>query len=272
MLHQFAIDAAEFLHRRVATLRLDAACMASPRRILVADGDADWRARISEALAGPSHEVTAAASGPAALAFAQREKPDLLVTELMLPEMSGLGLCRLLREDPALGHLGIVMVTSFAAEIDRVLAFECGVDDLLPKPFFARDLLSRATAVLRRSAPAREPVGRVVSTYQPAVSLHVNTGTVLVAGERLTLTPREFHLLSALMRESGRVLSRRQLIHLVWGNDSLQAERVVDAHIKAIRRKLGAVGDCVETVRGVGYRYAEPHARAAAERDLARQA
>jgi DNA-binding response OmpR family regulator len=149
-----------------------------------------------------------------------------------------------------------------------VLAFACGIDYLLPTPFSARQLLSRATAVLRRSAPSREPIGRVVPTYQPAVSLHVNTGTVLVAGERLTLTPREFHLLSALMRESGRVLSRRQLIHLVWGNDSLQAERVVDAHIKAIRRKLGAVGDCVETVRGVGYRYAEPHARAASARDL----
>jgi DNA-binding response OmpR family regulator len=242
--------------------------MVGSRRILVADGDPEWRSRIAEALASPSLEVSSVPSGAAALAFALREKPDLLITELMLPEITGLGLCRLLREDPALDHLGIVVVTGFTTEIDRILAFEGGVDDFLAKPFFARELLSRATAVLRRSAPSRESVGRVVPAYQPAVSLHVNTGTVLVAGERLELTPREFHLLSALMRESGRVLSRRQLIHLVWGNDSLQAERVVDAHIKAIRRKLGTVGDCVETVRGVGYRYAESQALApSADRD-----
>ena len=241
--------------------------MLGPRRILVADGDPDWRARIANALASPSHEVSTVATGPAALAFAQREKPDLLVTEWMLPKLSGLGLCRLLREDPALDHLGILVVTDFSAEIDRVLAFECGVDDVLAKPFFARELLSRATAVLRRSAPSRESAGRVAPADQPAVSLHLDSGTVLVAGGRLELTPREFHLLSALIRESGRVLSRRQLIQLVWGSDSLQAERVVDAHIKAIRRKLGAAGDCVETVRGVGYRFAEPHAPAG--RDLA---
>lgn len=231
--------------------------MAGTSRILVADGDAGWRARLAEGLANPSYEVVAVAEGQEALAFAQREKPDLLVTELVLPDVTGLGLCRLLREDPALGHLGILMVTSNASEIDRILAFECGVDDFLAKPFFARELLSRATAVLRRSAPGREPSGRIASAYQPAIALHANMRSVLVAGARLELTPREFQLLSALMRESGRVLSRLQLIRLVWGGDSQQAERVVDAHIKAIRRKLGDAGDCVETVRGVGYRYAE---------------
>lgn len=231
--------------------------MAGSSRILVADGDTAWRARLAEGLASPAHEVVAVAEGHEALAFAQREKPDLLVTELALPDVTGLGLCRLLREDPALGHLGILMVTSNASEIDRVLAFECGVDDFLAKPFFARELLSRATAVLRRSAPGRERSRRVVSAFQPAVSLHENSGSVLVAGARLELTPREFQLLSALMRESGRVVSRLQLIRTVWGGESQQAERVVDAHIKSIRRKLGDAGDCVETVRGVGYRYAE---------------
>ena len=231
--------------------------MAASRRILIADGDPAWRARLADALASPAHEVVAVGDGHEALAFAQREKPDLLVTELMLPDVTGLGLCRLLREDPALGHLGILMVTRNASEIDRILAFECGVDDFLAKPFFARELLSRATAVLRRSAPGREPCDRIVPAYQPAVALHANSGSVVVSGARLELTPREFQLLSALMRESGRVLSRLQLIRTVWGGDSQQAERVVDAHIKAIRRKLGDAGDCVETVRGVGYRFAE---------------
>ena len=180
--------------------------MAGTGRILVADGDAGWRARLTEGLASPAHEVTAVAEGLEALAFAQREKPDLLVTELVLPDVTGLGLCRLLREDAALAHLGILMVTSNASEIDRVLAFECGVDDFLAKPFFARELLSRAAAVLRRSAPGRERSRRIVSAFQPAVALHANSGSVLVAGARLELTPREFQLLSALMRESGRVV------------------------------------------------------------------
>jgi two-component system phosphate regulon response regulator PhoB len=245
--------------------------MAGSRRILIADGDAAWRARLADALASPAHEMVAVGEGHEALAFAQREKPDLLVTELVLPDVTGLGLCRLLREDPALGDLGILMVTSSASEIDRILAFECGVDDFLAKPFFARELLSRATAVLRRSAPGREPGGPIVPAYQPAIALHANKGFVFVAGERLELTPREFQLLSALMRESGRVLSRLQLIRTVWGSDSQQAERVVDAHIKAIRRKLGDAGDCVETVRGVGYRYDEAGAvasRTAADAEL----
>jgi len=256
-LHQFATKAAGFLHRRVAALRFDGAAMTGTRRILVADGDSLSRARITEGLASPAHQVIAVSEGREALEFAKREATDLLVTELVLPDMTGLGLCRLLRENAALDHVGILMLATNASEIDRILAFECGVDDFLAKPFFARELLSRAMAILRRSAPGREPPGRILSEYQPAVALHPNSGSVLVAGARLELTPREFQLLSALMREAGRVLSRIQLIHLVWGGDSQQAERVVDAHIKAIRRKLGGAGDCVETVRGVGYRFAE---------------
>jgi len=231
--------------------------MTGTRRILVADGDSLSRARIADGLASPAHQVIAVGEGAEALAFAKRESPDLLVTELVLPDMTGLGLCRLLREDSRLDHIGILMLATNASEIDRILAFECGVDDFVAKPFFARELLSRAMAILRRSAPGRETTSRIVSEYQPAVALHPNSGSVLVAGARLDLTPREFQLLSALMREAGRVLSRLQLIHMVWGSDSEQAERVVDAHIKAIRRKLGGAGDCVETVRGVGYRYAE---------------
>jgi len=233
--------------------------MTGTRRILVADGDSLSRARIADGLASPAHQVIAVGEGAEALAFAKRESPDLLVTELVLPDMTGLGLCRLLREDSRLDHIGILMLATNASEIDRILAFECGVDDFVAKPFFARELLSRAMAILRRSAPGRETTSRIVSEYQPAVALHPNSGSVLVAGARLDLTPREFQLLSALMREAGRVLSRLQLIHMVWGSDSEQAERVVDAHIKAIRRKLGGAGDCVETVRGVGYRYAELH-------------
>lgn len=229
--------------------------MSPTRRILVADRDTDSRQRMLDALASPAHELIAAADARTVLALARQEKPELLVTELSFPDMTGLGLCRLLREDAALDHLGILVVTELDTEIDRVLAFEAGVDDFLAKPFFARELASRAGAVLRRTSPVRDGRGSATHLPQPAVALHPNS--VIVAGRRLDLTPREYQLLAVLMRESGRVLTRRQLIGLVWGAESDQDERVVDAHIKSIRRKLGDAGISVETVRGVGYRYAE---------------
>jgi two-component system phosphate regulon response regulator PhoB len=224
--------------------------MPTSRRILVADGDPEARARVVEALAAPGHEVTPLGEGLEALAWARREKPDLVVTELLLPDVSGLGLCRLLREDPALEHLGILVVTSLSSEIDRVLAFEAGVDDFLAKPFFARELGSRASAVLRRTV-GPEAAARLPNLRQTAL-LHPNA--VSVAGRRVELTPREYQLVAALLAEAGRVLTRRQLIDLVWGPGREQDERVVDAHVKAIRRKLGDAGACIETVRGVGYR------------------
>ena len=184
--------------------------MAGPRRILVADGDPDWRARIAEALASPAHEVTPVAERPDALAFAQREKPDLLVTELLLPDMTGLGLCRLLREDPALDHLGIVDGDRASRVGDRPHPRLRDAASTTSSP--SRSSRASCSRARRRccgaARPAREPAGRVVPAYQPAVSLHVNTGTVLVAGERLELTPREFQLLVGADARSRGACSR----------------------------------------------------------------
>jgi len=232
--------------------------MNSPNRILVVDGDPPWRERIAASLAGPKLEVVAVASAREALEYASREKPDLIVLELVLPDVSGLGVCRLLRENPALSHTGIVMVTDHASEIDRVLAFEAGVDDFLSKPFYARELASRIGAVLRRSRGSR--LGRSLeyeANSQAFVEVHAADGSVLLGDRRIDLTPREYKLLAALIGQAGRVVTRRQLIALVWGADSAHSDRVVDAHVKSIRRKLGEAKDCVVTVRGVGYRFAE---------------
>lgn len=230
--------------------------MAARKHILVADGDAEWRQRIVESLLALRLDVEAVENGGEALAYARREKPDLIVLDLVLPGISGLGLCRLVREDPALGHTGIVMVSDHAAEVDRILAFEAGVDDFLPKPFYGRELASRVAAVLRRSSPQPLPGG-----YEPPVpglvKLHAGSNTVLVGERRLDLTPREFQLLAALIGHAGRVLTRKQLIVRVWSSESEHTDRVVDAHIKSIRRKLGEAKHCVETVRGVGYRFSE---------------
>jgi DNA-binding response OmpR family regulator len=229
--------------------------VAARKQILVADGDSESRERIAASLA--VFDVTAVARGDEALAWAQREKPDLVVLDLGLQGISGLGLCRLLREDPALGHTGIVMVTAHASEVDRILAFEAGVDDLLPKPFYGRELASRVAAVLRRSSPQRGLAGPCDAPARGLVTLHAATNSVLVGERRLDLTPREYQLLSALMRHAGRVLTRQQLIARVWGGESDHTDRVVDAHIKSIRRKLAEAKDCLETVRGVGYRFSD---------------
>jgi DNA-binding response OmpR family regulator len=231
--------------------------VAARKHILVVDGDAEWRQRIAESLASLRLDVKTVETGAEALAYAQREKPDLLVLDLALPGISGLGVCRLLREDPALGHVGIVMVTEHAAEVDRVLAFEAGVDDFLPKPFYGRELASRVGAVLRRSSPQRGFAPAYEAPVRGLVSLSPGSNAVLVGGRRLDLTPREFQLLSTLMSHAGRVLTRKQLIVRVWSGESDHTDRVVDAHIKAIRRKLGEAKDCVETVRGVGYRFSD---------------
>lgn len=231
--------------------------MHSSKHILVAEADPAWRARMVEALGAPRAEVHGVESGREALEHALREKPDVLVTELVLPEITGLGLTRALREDAALRCVGIVMVTEHVSEIDRVLAFEAGVDDLLAKPFFTRELASRVAAVLRRSEPGRGAPRRFLPEPAGLVALHPSTGSVLVRDERVDLTPREFQLLSSLLRHAGRVVTRRQLILDVWGEESDQTDRLVDAHVKAIRKKLGPARECIETVRGVGYRFSD---------------
>jgi two-component system alkaline phosphatase synthesis response regulator PhoP len=231
--------------------------MNAPKHILVADADPAWRERIVESLGDLRAAVHAVASGGEALELALREKPSAVVTELVLPELTGLGLTRILREDAAMKDVGIVMVTDHANEIDRVLAFESGVDDLLAKPFFARELASRVQAVLRRSEPERGARPHYAPAPRGLVTLHPSSGSVLVNDERVDLTPREFHLLAALLRHAGRVVTRQQIIAEVWGGEAEPTDRLVDAHVKAIRRKLGPAKQCIETVRGVGYRFSD---------------
>jgi DNA-binding response OmpR family regulator len=236
--------------------------MGSPKRILVVDGDSLSRERILASLATPLLEVHSVASAGEALEYASREKPDMIVLELALPDVSGFGLCRLIRDAPALAHTGLVMVTDHASEIDRILAFEAGVDDFLSKPFYLRELASRVGAVLRRSTGTGElRAGREYDDVHAFVAVRAADGTVLVGDRRIDMTPREYHLFAALIAHAGRVVTRRQLIAAVWGADSAHTDRVIDAHVKSIRRKLGEARDCVETVRGVGYRFAEPVGR-----------
>jgi two-component system phosphate regulon response regulator PhoB len=234
--------------------------------VLIVDPQPEARQAISACLEAAGHRTLLASSGEEALRQARGETPDAVVTELVLPDLSGLGLCRALREDPALARMPILMLTASAAEMDRVVAFEVGVDDFVAKPFHPRELGLRISAILRRT---RKQGGLACgeSLRFKRLSLDLGQHAVRVDAEHIPLTVREFDVLASMMQRAGRVLSRRQILEEVWGTRSGMTPRVVDTHVKWIRRKLGSVGHYIETLRGVGYRLSDRDGSAPAARD-----
>lgn len=226
------------------------------RQVLIVHADPDSRLEMRRCLDERSLGCREAATAREALALAEVAPPDLIILDLYLPDQSGLGLCRTIRELPELARVPIIAVASQASEMDRVLAFESGVDDFLPRPFYPPELGARALAVLRGFTEVRHAISTKVLA-QESISIDTRAGRAFVNGRPLDLTSREFALLSALARDAGRVLTRHQLIEQIWGGHLPSSERTIDAHIKSIRRKLGEFRHCIETVRGVGYRFCE---------------
>jgi len=232
--------------------------------LLVVDPDRSALVAARAALESAGHEVRSAETGGHALALARDEPPELVVTELLLPDLSGLSFCRAVREEPRLARVPVLVLSASTAEMDRVVAFEIGADDFVSKPFHARELALRIRAILRRTRRALpEPVGDTLR--HDRLELLPSQHQVQVDGRGVPLTAREFEVLAALMRSAGRVLSRRQLLERVWGSDSGKSPRVVDTHVKWIRRKLGPAADYIETLRGVGYRFRDTPARTSRE-------
>ena len=224
--------------------------------VLVVDEDAAVRAEVRNCLADRQLACREATTAREALDAAMAEPPDLMLIDLYLPDQSGLGLCRTIRESPPLQGTPIIVLTSRASEMDRVLAFESGVDDFLAKPFYAPELGARVSAVLRgfggRQRKTKSPVAQGAE-----IQVDAESGRVIAGGQRVDLTPRERDLLLALVAEPGRVVRRHQLIERLWGDQAPHSERAIDAHVKSIRRKLGPARVYLETVRGVGYRISE---------------
>jgi two-component system phosphate regulon response regulator PhoB len=223
-------------------------------RILVVDDEPDLLELVRVNLRQAGYDVETAEAGREALETLRRSPPDLMVLDLMLPDLSGTEICRRVRQDPELAALPIVMLTAKADEVDRVVGLELGADDYVTKPFSPRELTLRVRAVLRRRAPE----ARSEKTLQHgALRIDPERHRCFVEGDEITLTAKEFDLLRSLMERPGRVMTRDQLLDDVWGTDIAVTSRTIDTHLKRLREKLGKASDLIETVRGVGYRFAE---------------
>ena len=222
-------------------------------RILVVEDEADLREILNYNLTQAGHHVTLVAKGRDALAAVRAEHPDLVLLDLMLPDIAGTEVCKQIKQDPHTRGTLVIMVTAKGEEIDRVVGFELGADDYVVKPFSVRELLLRIQAVLRRSeqieiAPTIEIAGLKVDR---------DAHRVWAFGHEVTLTALEFKLLVTMCDRRGRVQTRERLLSDVWGIDADITSRTVDTHVKRLREKLGAVGEFIETVRGVGYRFSD---------------
>lgn len=223
-------------------------------KILVVDDEPDAVELVAFNLRQSGYSVTTAADGAEALQKARTQLPDLVVLDVMLPEMDGFEICKLLRHDPATEKMPIIMLTAKASEVDRVLGLELGADDYLTKPFSPRELMLRVKKMLGRSRPSEE--SRDTMRFNDLL-IDVPKHIVSWRGKPIELTATEFKLLVLLARRAGRVQSRDALLRDVWEYDSVIDTRTVDTHMRRLREKLGNASKHLDTVRGVGYRFVE---------------
>jgi len=222
-----------------------------PRPALIIEDDPDIAESVRFNLESEGFAPVVASTGEQGLTLAldAQNPPIVIVLDLMLPGISGMELCRRLRRENQTRRTPIIMLTAKTAEADRIAGLDLGADDYIAKPFSVRELVARVRAVLRRTdddAAERFDDGRLVIDYRDV--------RVMCKGENVKLTNKEFTLLAALAR-SGRVVTRQQLLDQVWGYSYYGDARTLDVHIRRLRQKLGACGNCIETVVGVGYRF-----------------
>jgi len=227
--------------------------------ILVVEDEPDIRKLVQYNLVQERFKVLEAEDGEQALKILQREKPNLVILDLMLPGLSGLELCKLLRERPQTAQLPILMLTAKAGEADKVVGLEIGADDYLSKPFSPREMVARVRAILRRTeGPA---AGEAVPSYNRGpLQIDFSTYEVFVRGKAIKLTLKEFELLRFLVQNPSRVLSRDQLLDRVWGGETFVTPRTVDVHIRRLRKAIekdDRKPQWILTLRGVGYKFDE---------------
>jgi two-component system phosphate regulon response regulator PhoB len=228
--------------------------------ILIVDDEPDLVRAVEHALRREGFATEVAYDGATALARCPA-LPALVLLDLMLPDMSGTEVCRRLRADERTSRIPVVMLTARGDEVDRVVGFEVGADDYVTKPFSMRVLVLLVRAVLRRTQV--EVDGRRDGETLSVGPLRMDIGAhrVWVGKDEVVLTAMEFRLLRMLVERRGRVQTRETLLHEVWGLLPDLATRTIDTHIQRLRKKLGAAGDSIETLRGVGYRICAPEER-----------
>jgi two-component system phosphate regulon response regulator PhoB len=227
--------------------------------ILIVEDERDVQTVLDFNLKAEGFETMRASTAEEALAWLRARVPDLVLLDLMLPDMPGTELCRRIKADPRTNAVPVVVVSARGDELDRVVGFELGADDYIPKPFSVRELVLRLRAVLRRTAN-RSAGPRPVVTIGPIV-LDREAHRCTVDGCDVDLTPIEFRLLGTLMDRAGRAQSREQLLADVWQLADGVESRTVDTHMKRLRDKLRPAHAMIETVRGLGYRLVEPTTR-----------
>lgn len=225
--------------------------MAPRRHVLVVDDERDLVELVAMNLNRSGYQTSVAVDGRAALQIASSRRFDLILLDLMLPELTGTEVAQRLRANPATAHVPIIMLTARGEEVDQLVGLALGADDYITKPFSVKVLLARIEAVLRRASTPRTESQRLTLG---GVEINLETHDVTVGGEPIKLTLTEFRLLAALAQASGRVLSRSNLISRAIGPGITVTERTIDVHMTSIRKKLGSHADMIRTVRGVGYR------------------
>jgi len=226
-------------------------------RVLLVEDERDVAELIRYNLVSEGYEVVMATNGTDALRLARESRPDVVLLDIMVPQLNGWEICLRLKRDPSLAGIAVIMVTGRVAEGDKVLGFELGADDYVTKPFSPRELVARVRAVVRRGKLAD---GKGKKAHLKAGDLEIDRHRfeVRMKGTLVELTPKEFELLATLVGTPGRVFGREELLDIVWGRDGFVEPRTVDVHLARLRGKFLAARldePGVETVRGVGYRF-----------------
>jgi two-component system, OmpR family, phosphate regulon response regulator PhoB len=231
------------------------------KRILIVDDEPDVTELVSYHLRGKGFDVETVNDPTRSIGVARTFLPDLVILDVMMPEINGHQICRMLRADQKLKAVPVLFLTAKAEEGDRIQGLEIGADDYVCKPFSPKELVLRVQSILRRTAePGATPAAALLQVG--GIAVDVERHEVSLHGKSIELTATEFKLLKLLMERRGRVQTREHLLINVWNYETEIETRTVDTHVRRLREKLGAEADWIETIRGVGYRFAERRAQA----------
>jgi two-component system phosphate regulon response regulator PhoB len=226
------------------------------KKILVVEDDRDISELITYNLEREGYDIACLYDGGQAVDFVKKRKPELIILDLMLPEVDGIEICRTLKSDAATKHIPIVMLTAKGEEADVVVGLQMGADDYIPKPFSPKVLVARIKAIIRRMADLRlsSALADDVRNFGD-FNIDLLKHRISYKGRAVKLTSIEFDIVEFLSRSPGRVWSREQILDNVWKEGKFIIDRAVDVHVRGLRKKLGTAKDYIETVRGVGYRF-----------------